>query len=377
MILCSQGNLRVMLRFKILETMYKQSPMDFYTKNQNSTIIKSINNTSLGYKFDKLFTEEDIEFVWQQIRIHKRFSVIFIFILFIVSLYEFIFPKFSFFINNNWYLNAIIILAIISFVSFGMTVICTAFFERKLRNKFGCFEKTTFISSKEIDQKYYKIFKLELTKLIIAIILLTSSFTFISPSGITQKLIEKERFNEVIKFTTIGSRIFPIAPHWYSIRGYAYFQIDEYEKAIADFDKAYKLEADGLNIMNFDNKIFVRYHMKDYKTALEDFDTEINNANNDNSRDQFMWDKAQFLYNIKRYNQALELYNELIINAEQDRIYLLKDRLYMERAQVFKKLGKFDLAQQDIETANSEDDTNKNIIPKPVLMLDEETFYSY
>ncbi len=378
MILCSQGNLRVMQKFNILKKLYRQSPMDFYTKNQDSTIIKSINNTSLGYKFDKLFSEEEIHSVWQQIRVHKRFSVIFIFILFIILLYEFIFPKFSFFINNNWYINAIIILAIISVVSYTMTLICTKFFEKKLKKEFGNFEKTTFYPSKEVDKKYYEIFKTELIKLLIALILLISSCTFFSPFEFTQKLLEKERFKEVIKITTVGSKVFPIAPHWYSIRGYAYFQIDEYEKAIEDFDKAYKLEADGFNVMNFDNKIFVRYHMKDYDTAIKDFDTEIQNANNDNERDQFLWDKAQFLYNIKHYDEALELYNDLIIKAENDRIFLLKDRLYMERAQVYKKLGKKDLAQADIETANAEEvDVNKNYIPKPMLMLDEETFYSY
>ncbi|MDE6138299.1 MAG: tetratricopeptide repeat protein, partial [Candidatus Gastranaerophilales bacterium] len=262
--------------------------------------------------------------------------------------------------------------------TYTTTLIFTKLFEKKLRKLFGDFENTTFSQAKDIDTKYYKLFKTELIKLLIAIILFISSCAFLSKFNITQKLIEKERFNEVIKITTLGSKVFPIAPHWYSIRGYAYFQIDEYEKAIEDFNKAYKLEADGFNVMNFDNKIFVRYHMKDYETALVDFDTEINNANNDDERDQFLWDKAQFLYNIKKYNEALELYNDLIIKAENDRIFLLKDRLYMERAQVYKKLGKNDLAQADIEAANAEDiDQNKNYIPKPMLMLDEETFYSY
>lgn len=378
MILCSQGNLRVMQKFNILKRMYRQSPMDFYTKTKDSTIIKSINNTSLGYKFDKLFSEDEINAVWQQIRVHKRFSVIFIFLLFIILLYEFIFPKFTFFINNNWYVNVVIILAIISAVSYTMTLICTKFFEKKLKKEFGNFENTIFYPAKDVDKKYYNIFKTELTKLLIALILLISSCAFFSPFEFTQKLLEKERFNEVIKITTIGSKIFPIAPHWYSIRGYAYFQIDEYKKAIEDFDKAYKLEADGFNVMNFDNKIFVRYHMKDYDTAIKDFDTEIQNANNDNERDQFLWDKAQFMYNIKQYKKALELYNDLIIKAENDRIFLLKDRLYMERAEVYKKLGENELAKADIETASAEEvDVNKNYIPKPMLMLDEETFYSY
>lgn len=74
----------------------------------------------------------------------------------------------------------------------------------------------------------------------------------------------------------------------------------------------------------------------------------------------------------------MELYNDLIIKAENDRIFLLKDRLYMERAEVYKKLGENELAKADIETASAEEvDVNKNYIPKPMLMLDEETFYSY
>ena len=50
----------------------------------------------------------------------------------------------------------------------------------------------------------------------------------------------------------------------------------------------------------------------------------------------------------------------------------------MERAEVYKKLGENELAKADIETASAEEvDVNKNYIPKPMLMLDEETFYSY
>ena len=142
-------------------------------------IIKSINNTSLGYKFDKLFSEDEINAVWQQIRVHKRFSVIFIFLLFIILLYEFIFPKFTFFINNNWYVNVVIILAIISAVSYTMTLICTKFFEKKLKKEFGNFENTIFYSAKDVDNKYYNIFKTELTKLLIALILLISSLSLI------------------------------------------------------------------------------------------------------------------------------------------------------------------------------------------------------
>jgi hypothetical protein len=67
----------------------------------------------------------------------------------------------------------------------------------------------------------------------------------------------------------------------------------------------------------------------------------------------------------------------LIIKAENDQIFLLKDRLYLERAQVYKKLGAHDLAKTDLENAGVQNNTFNNPIPKPMLMLDEETFYAY
>ena len=127
--------------------------------------------------------------------------------------------------------------------------------------------------------------------------------------------------------------------------------------------------------MNFDNKIFIKFSLGDYESALNDFDKEIKNATSEDERDQFMWDKAQFLYNIGKFDEALKLYNELIVKSESDRIFLLKDRLYLERAQVYKMLGETELAQQDIETSEIQDeDNNKNPIPQPVLILNDATY---
>lgn len=363
----------------ILEQLYKQSPMAFYTKTKKKTVIRSTNNASLlGYKFNREFEEKEIDEIWQIIRAFKRFSVIFILILFLGLLYEFIFPKFTLFINNSWYVNVIIMIGILALVSQIITTISTFLFEKKLLEKFGKYEKVYFEHSKTIDKKYYSLFKSELIKANIALVLVFISTTFFSPFEYAQNLIDKHRYKDAIKVTTIGANLLPVVPEWYSLRGYANFQLENYDKAIEDYDKAYKLSADGFNIMNFDNKIFVKYYLENYEDALADFDKEIKNATNDNEKDQFLWDKAQFLYNIKKYNDALEVYNDLIVKAENDRIFLLKDRLYLERAEVNKKLKKYNEAKLDAETAGLSDFTNfKNPIPKPMLMLDEETFYSY
>lgn len=360
----------------ILKLMYRYSPMNFYTIKEQKTLIKSTNNTSLGYEFPKEFSTDEIDYVWRETRLHKRISTISIFVLFIYLLYELIFPKFSSFINLNWYINALIIFALITLVYHIIIIIGKKIFEIRLKKHFGEFKKTKFIKTEHIDKKYYKLFKIELLKALSAILVIIITFCTISPFEVCQKLIDKKHYKQAIRFTTIGSKIFPIAQEWYSLRGYARYKIADYQGAISDYDKAYSLSADdNTNIMNFDNKIFIKFSLGDYESALNDFDKEIKNATSEDERDQFMWDKAQFLYNIGKFDEALKLYNELIVKSESDRIFLLKDRLYLERAQVYKMLGETELAQQDIETSEIQDeDNNKNPIPQPVLILNDATY---
>lgn len=364
-----------MIKKNIFSLLYKHSPLNFYTNDDNHTIIKSVHNPSIGYEFDKKFDSDEIHTIWKEIRLHKRISTICIFILFIASLYEFIFPHFSLFVNNTWFINAMIMLGVLLIVCNLSTLLCKDIFQKRLLKSFGEYKIVKFSPTEEIDKKYYTIFKIELIKALAVIAIFISAFVFVSPFDIAQNLVDKGRYSEVIKLTTLGAKIFPIAQEWYALRGYAKFKIGDYNGAIQDYDTAYKLSADEFNIMNFDNKIFVKYFIGDYESALDDFDVEIQKARNENERDQFLWDKAQFLYNIKNYADALAIYNELIVNADDDRVFLLKDRLYLERAQVFKKVGDMTSALADIESAGTvEEDLQNNPIPQPVLMLDEETF---
>ena len=136
-------------------------------------------------------------------------------------------------------------------------------------------------------------------------------------------------------------------------------------------DRALSLDDLKNELLSVDGRIIIAGDGTDITCKY--IGNEIKNADNENERDQFQWDKAQFLYNIKHYDEALSLYNDLIVKAENDRIFLLKDRLYLERAEVYKKLGQTDLAQNDIENAGGWDsETSQNPIPKPVLLLEEE-----
>ncbi len=362
-----------MFTINILKWLYKRAPMNFYTNSENSTTIKSINNTYLAYKFNKTLSCKELDAIWKITTRHKRFSTITIFIIFILFLYGLIFPNYTLIIDKSWYMTALPLLLIIFLIYHFINFLSTKHFEKSLQNEFGQFEKTIFIPSNNIDKQYYKHFKIELAKAfgLIAIILLC--FGLGSPFKIAQKWIHQERYNDVIKLTTIGSKIFPIATKWYSLRAYSKFRLKDYQGAISDYDKAYKLGPDEYNVMNFDNKIYIKYLIKEYNSALKDFDYEIEHASNDFEKDSFLWDKAQFLYNIKQYNSALKIYDYLLIKSEKDRIFLLKNRLYFERAQVYKSLGKEQEATQDLINAEtlSIEDSFKNPIPQPVLLLDE------
>lgn len=362
-----------MLRFNILKWLYKQAPMNFYNYSEDATTIKSINNVFLGYKFNKKFTSDELEKIWKLIKQHKRFSTILIFILFIVSLYGLIFPNYYFICEQNWYYTALPILLIFFLIYHLITILCTKHFQKMLNLQFGDFEKIKYQSSKDIDIKYYKIFKQELAKAFCLILFILLCFSLGSPFKIALNLIHQGKYSEAINLTTIGSKIFPIATEWYSLRGYARYKMKDYNEAIKDYDKAYKLGPDEYNVMNFDNKIYIKYLIKDYKSALKDFDYEIAHASDSYEKDSFLWDKAQFLYNIKQYKDALKIYNDLIIKAESDRIYLLQNRLYFERAQVYKQLGMNKEANQDIQNAEdlSIEDSFKNPIPKPTILLDD------
>jgi hypothetical protein len=131
----------IMQKTNIFRQMYKYSPMNFYALSDDKTVIRSVNNTSLAYEYSKAFNEEEIKSVWSLIKLYKRISTILIFVLFIFLLYEFIFPQYSFLVNNSWYVNALIMLAVIAVVCQVSTVVCTKVFEKNLIKKFGQYKK--------------------------------------------------------------------------------------------------------------------------------------------------------------------------------------------------------------------------------------------
>jgi tetratricopeptide (TPR) repeat protein len=367
-----------MAGFNILKWLYKHSPVNFYSITENGeTVIKSINNTFTGYKFDKIFSEEQIGHLRIIIKRYKRLSALAILLFYFAAIYGLLFNHYEYFIGI---LSKVIFFIVVIVVTLFMLYIASKLFEKYLANNYGKFEKVHFPSSNFIENQSYKDFKFELIKITVLVFLLCLVYFskiylfFGSPYETSLKLISNQKYEDAIKVTSLWAKIMPMNPQIYSMRGFARFNSGDYAGAIEDYDRAFNLEEDEFKSMNFDNKIYIRYYLKDYDTAIKEFDKEINK--NTAEKNSFLWDKAQFLYNIGEYEKSLEMYNDLILASEEDHVYLFPGRLYFERAQVYKKLGDNKKAQEDL---NESKDQNlilefQNPIPEPNILFEGSDF---
>ena len=362
-----------MAGFNILKWLYKHSPVNFYSiTSDGETIIKSINNTSVGYKYPQEFNKETIEILRKTIKNFKRVWTMLLLIVYAAIIYYVIFPNYT--MLSESLTKGLIIFGILLIITFAMALINSKIFEYYLKKNFGNYEKVHFPSSNSIENQSYKDFKTELVKIFLLFIFLLGVYICIgSPYETTLKLISKQRYSDAIKMSTIWSKILPIDQRWYSMRAYAKFKTEDFQGAIEDYNKAYEIENDEFKTMNFDNKIYIKYYIKDYKGAIEDFDKEINNSKDIYEQDPFLWDKAQFLYNIGQYKQSLQIYDQLIINSENDSLYLIQSRLYYERGLVYQKMNKIEQAQADFSKAEelNLEETFKMDIPEPTILLGE------
>lgn len=340
-----------MARSNVLIWLYKHSPVNFYSLSENGeTIIKSINNTGTGYKFDFVFEQKSIERLRRVTKNFKRGWTMTLLLMYALCVYGVIFPYYQFWAGNL--LNSSLIIVALLLLTVLMAFVNSKLFEKYLKINFGEFTKVHFPSSNSIENQSYRDFKTELFKISALILFLFGVYLCIgSPYATSIDLIKKEKYDDVIKITSLWAKILPIEPSWYSLRAYAKFKKQDYDGAISDYDTAYRLENDEFKNMNFDNKIYVKYYTKDYRGALDDFDSSIAKVSEESDKNSFMWDKAQFLYTIGQYKNALSIYNLLIANSDSDVVFLLQNRLYYERGLVYQKLGDEKNAQKDFDKA--------------------------
>ena len=135
----------------------------------------------------------------------------------------------------------------------------------------------------------------------------------------------------------------------YTLRGEAYMQTGDYQKALADFDAA--LEIDGVNPVAFYDRSLLNTRLENYDAALSD----INNAlaaqsmkPSDvlNLRDLYA-KRGQLNLWLKNWQGAIADYTNSLARAEGS----ISANVYAERAEAYTALGDFQSAINDYTSA--------------------------
>ncbi|MBR6010549.1 MAG: tetratricopeptide repeat protein [Alphaproteobacteria bacterium] len=135
----------------------------------------------------------------------------------------------------------------------------------------------------------------------------------------------------------------------YTLRGEAYMQMGEYQKALADFDSA--IEVDGMNALAFYDRALLNTRLENYDVAL----TDINNALAAQSMKPVETLSLRNLYAkrgqlnlwLKNWQGAVADYTNSLARADGSVVA----NVYAERAEAYTALGKYEEAIADYTSA--------------------------
>ena len=135
----------------------------------------------------------------------------------------------------------------------------------------------------------------------------------------------------------------------YALRGEAYMQMGDYQKALSDFDSA--IEIDGMNAVAFYDRALLNIRLENYEAALGD----INNALAAQSmkpmdvltmRDLYA-KRGQLNLWMKNWEGAIADYTNSLARAEGS----VSSDVYAERAEAYTAVGQYENAINDYTSA--------------------------
>jgi tetratricopeptide (TPR) repeat protein len=135
----------------------------------------------------------------------------------------------------------------------------------------------------------------------------------------------------------------------YALRGEAYMQVGEYQKALTDFDSA--IEVDGMNAIAFYDRALLNTRLENYEAALAD----INNALAAQSikpteiltmRDLYA-KRGQLNLWLKNWQGAIADYTNSLARAEGR----VSANVYAERAEAYTAVSEYENAVNDYTSA--------------------------
>ncbi|MBQ7409341.1 MAG: tetratricopeptide repeat protein [Alphaproteobacteria bacterium] len=139
------------------------------------------------------------------------------------------------------------------------------------------------------------------------------------------------------------------ASNTYVLRGEAYMQLGEYQKALADFDSA--IEKDSMNAVAFYDRSLLNTRLENYEAALSD----INNAlaaqsmkpSDVLSMRNLYAKRGQLNLWLKNWQGAIADYTNSLARAEGS----ISASVYAERAEAYTAMGEYQKAIDDYTSA--------------------------
>ena len=135
----------------------------------------------------------------------------------------------------------------------------------------------------------------------------------------------------------------------YALRGEAYMQIGNYQKALSDFDSA--IQIDGMNAVAFYDRSLLNTRLENYEAALADINnalaaqsmkpTDVLNLRNLYAK------RGQLNLWLKNWQGAVADYTNSLARAEGS----VSANVYAERAEAYTALGEYENAINDYTSA--------------------------
>lgn len=141
---------------------------------------------------------------------------------------------------------------------------------------------------------------------------------------------------------TEAIRLKPNNADSYSGRGYSYFRMCEYQRAIEDYSEAIRLNP--AYAYAYYGRACVNEKLKNFKRAIEDYSEAIRLYPDG---DAYYYGRGDSYFNIGQYDRAIEDYSEAIrVNPDGDDAYP-----YLRRGDAYFEIGKYDCAIADYNKA--------------------------
>lgn len=340
---------------------------NYYIKN-NFTVLAGIMR-NYGYRTERVLTGDEINIIDKKYRLFNGIMNLVVMIEIILYLYLLFFPYYLKLMEMPFFFF-VITLSTIPLVALYLTYISVNYFyEKYLLQTLGTLQKTEFKPEiKEIEEtqfeKYLKTPKYSVYVLLLIIMVFGA---YIFTPMIVDKCLKYKKYSTALKLSNVYLKLIPTASDTYSQRAFAKFNLNKYESAVKDFEKAN--EYSFSNVFKY-NILGTKIYYLNKDDMLKEFDNAINNETQQTVKYLLIGEKGTYLMKQNDYSSALKEF-QILINAfdKNEDILFPLEKLYYLSSVAKQKTGDIQGAILDRNISKKmcrtcEFDTNTTLIQK-------------